>query len=128
MILEAICAGGGHTSLGEIYGRVRRIDPTIDRTTVYRAIKVFLDTGLVVRADTGGDEITYEISGPEPHHHLVCRFCRHETSFDDQLLTQLNQAIWNVYGFRVETDHIVFNGICAGCLEQAPAEQPANKI
>ena len=29
-ILDAVCEGGGHTTLGEIYARVRQVDPSID--------------------------------------------------------------------------------------------------
>ena len=43
LILDAVCAGGGHTSLGEVYARAKRRDRALDRSTVYRALKVFID-------------------------------------------------------------------------------------
>src|SRR5687768_12001093 len=70
LILEAICAGDGHTPLGEVYARVRKVDRTIDRSTVYRAIRLFVDLGVVVAADTGDGETYYEVSRLAPHHHL----------------------------------------------------------
>jgi len=61
LILNAVCAGEGHTPLGDIYMRVRRADRSIDRSTVYRALRLFIELGLVVAADTGTGETYYEV-------------------------------------------------------------------
>jgi hypothetical protein len=71
LILDAVCAGGGHTTLGEVYARVRRADRTVDRSTVYRALHLFVELGIVLAADTGAGETVYEVAKPQPHHHLV---------------------------------------------------------
>lgn len=123
LILDAICAGGGHTPLSDIYARVHRADPSIDRSTIYRTVRVFTDAGIVVSADTGGAEMTYEIARVEPHHHLVCRACHHEREFDDALLEGLNAALLERYGFRVETDHVVLFGTCSACRAGEAAGQ-----
>ena len=70
IILDAVCESGRHTTLGEIYARVRQIDKTIDRSTLYRTLKLFVDLGLMVSADTGDGETYYEIAKPYHHHHL----------------------------------------------------------
>src|SRR5262245_9187430 len=75
LILDAVCEGGGHTTLGEIYARARVVDPSLDRSTLYRTLKFFVELGLVVAADMGDGETYYEIAKPHPHHHLVCRRC-----------------------------------------------------
>lgn len=128
LILDAICAGRGHTPLSDIYGRVRKVDPSVDRSTVYRTIKVFTDAGIVVSADTGGAELTYEITGAEPHHHLVCRACHGELEFDDTLLDGLNAALLDRYGFRVETDHVVLFGTCAICRNELSAKRAQRHV
>lgn len=117
LILEAVCAGEGHTSLGEIYLRVRRADASIDRSTVYRALRLFVESGLVVAADTGGDETLYEVAKLEPHHHLVCRMCGQETEIDDAALHAMFQHMLERHRFRVETDHLVLFGYCATCVD-----------
>src|SRR5215212_2348005 len=73
VILDTVCDLSGHTTLGEIYVHVHKVDPTIDRSTLYRTLKLFVDLALVLSADTGTGETTYEIVKPHPHHHLVCR-------------------------------------------------------
>lgn len=117
VILDAVCAGGGHTSLGEIYARARRQDGTLDRSTVYRALKVFVETELVVAADTGEGETRYEIKRSEPHHHLVCRGCGWEHEIDDALLGDMFDRVRDALGFEVATDHLVLFGYCRQCRQ-----------
>lgn len=117
LILDAVCAGGGHTSLGDIYARARRRDPSLDRSTVYRALKVFVETELVVAADTGDGETYYEIKRPEQHHHLVCRACGWEQEIDASVLEAMVDRVRVQHGFEVVTDHLVLFGFCARCRQ-----------
>lgn len=122
MVLDAICAGAGHTTLAEIFTRASRQDRTLDRSTVYRSLKVFIDAGLVVAADTGDGEMGYEVRRPEPHHHLVCRQCGWEQEIDASVLESMVDRIEEQHGFTVVTDHLVLFGTCAVC--QASGKQP----
>lgn len=117
LILDAVCAGGGHTSLGDVYARVQRQDPMLDRSTVYRALKVFVETNLVVAADLGDGETGYEIRHAEPHHHLVCRMCGWEQEIDDSMLLAVFAQAEKQHGFRVVTDHLVLFGYCSRCRD-----------
>jgi Fe2+ or Zn2+ uptake regulation protein len=78
LILDSVCAAGGHTTLGEVYARAHHIDPSLDRSTLYRTLKLLVELGLVVSADTGDGEMYYEIAKSHRHHHLVCRQCGKE--------------------------------------------------
>jgi len=114
-ILDAICEGGGHTTLGEIYARVRARDRSIDRSTVYRALAVFLELGLVVSAELAPGETVYEIAHLAPHHHLVCQECGREMEFDHAIAQGMFNAIAAEYGFAVRMDHLVLFGLCPDC-------------
>jgi Fur family ferric uptake transcriptional regulator len=116
IILDAVCDGGGHTALGEVFARAHRVDASLDRSTVYRALKVFVNVGLVVAADTGDGETYYEIKRPEQHHHLVCRQCGAEQEIDDSVLLTMFDRVNRQHGFQVATDHLVLFGTCARCL------------
>lgn len=115
VILNGVCAGDGHTSLGEIYARVRHADDSIDRSTVYRALRLFVALGIVLAADTGTGETLYEVARPHPHHHLVCRRCGREEEIGQAALRVMNEQIERDHGFRVATDHLVFFGECVTC-------------
>lgn len=115
LILDAVCAAEGHTSLGDVYARARAADRSIDRSTVYRALKLFVELGLVVSADVGDGETYYEIAKPKRHHHLVCRRCGKEQEVEDVVMESLFQQVLDVYGFEADSDHLVLFGMCADC-------------
>lgn len=119
LILDAVCAASGHTPIGEIHARARRVDPTVDLSTIYRTLKTFTDLGVVVSAETREGETLYEISHGKPHHHLVCRLCGTEIEVGDDVLTTLAEYIERTYGFAMETDHLVVHGTCAACRRLA---------
>jgi Fur family ferric uptake transcriptional regulator len=54
IILDALCALGGHVTVAELYERVHADFPAIDRSTVYRALAFFVELGLVAAAEMGG--------------------------------------------------------------------------
>lgn len=115
LILDAVCAGEGHTTLKQIYTRLHRMDATIDRSSVYRTLKLFVVLGLVVSAKTPDGETVYEIPKPHRHHHLVCRVCGQEQEIRDDVLTGTVEAVRRQHRFVVEADHLVLHGICNAC-------------
>jgi len=114
-ILDAVCEAAGHTTLGAIYARVRQIDQTIDRSTLYRTLKLLVELGLIVSADTGDGETYYEIAKVEHHHHLVCRKCGQQQEIDHSLLQHAFEQVALQYGFRADSDHLILFGLCAAC-------------
>lgn len=114
-VLDAVCEGGGHTTLGQIYARVRAIDRSIDRSTVYRTLHLFTQLGIVVSADTGDGETRYEVARPQRHHHLVCRRCGREWEIDHAVVQRMFDEIRRETGFTADTDHLLLFGLCADC-------------
>jgi Fe2+ or Zn2+ uptake regulation protein len=117
-VLDAVCAAGGHTPIGDILLRARKLDPTIDLSTIYRALKVFQDLGIVLTATASDGEVFYEIRHQEPHHHLICRMCGNEISVSGEIVAAMAEQIATVHGFVIEPDHLVLWGTCARCRSQ----------
>jgi Fe2+ or Zn2+ uptake regulation protein len=114
-ILDAVCASGGHSTLKAIYLRAQEVLPSLDRSSVYRALKLFVDLGLVVAGLNSDGEAIYEIAQPQPHHHLICRVCGAEHEIAHDMIESLYTAIAARYAFQVTSDHLVLFGICAEC-------------
>jgi Fur family ferric uptake transcriptional regulator len=114
-ILDAICEGEGHSTLGEIYARAHKQDPAIDKSTVYRALELFEKVGLVLSAEFDRHERGYEIIKPERHHHLICEKCWTEFDIEHRAVEDFYATLENEYGFHVTKDHLVVSGICPDC-------------
>lgn len=116
LVLDAVCDAEGHsTTLGEIHARVRRQDAGVDRSTVYRALHLFTQLGVVVQTASADGEPRFEIAASEPHHHLVCQVCGAEQLIESPEIARAFRTIADRYGFRVTTEHLALNGICATC-------------
>ena len=114
-ILDAVCEGGGHTTLKQVYARVREADASIDRSSLYRTLKLFAEVGLVVVAVTPDGETYYEIPKSQAHHHLVCRNCGVEAEIGPDAALRMFEEIYRQHQFKVNADHLVLQGLCAGC-------------
>jgi Fur family ferric uptake transcriptional regulator len=116
LVLDAVCEAEGHsTTLGEISARVRKQDAGVDRSTVYRALHLFTQLGLVVQTVGADGEARFELVDTEPHHHLVCQACGAEQLIESPEITGALQAIQDRFGFRVAAEHLTLNGLCAAC-------------
>ncbi len=125
MILDAVCEGGGHTTPKQVFIRLQRMDDRIDRSSVYRTLKLFVALGLVVSAETPAGETVYEIPKPKPHHHLICRTCGREQEIGQEAMGGMFALVDRRYGFKVDMDHLVLHGVCAACRAATAGEEDA---
>lgn len=74
IIAKVISESVDHPDVDEVYRRALKINPKIGIATVYRAVKMFEEVGVISRHDFGGKgKARYEkLEGDEDHHdHLV---------------------------------------------------------
>jgi Fur family ferric uptake transcriptional regulator len=117
LILDAICAAGGHTTFDEIYARVQRTTSAVNRATVYRALDFLCKLRLVVGADLGGGHMVYEIAGDTPHHHLVCRACGQQQEVSHKTIKGMFTRLEREHQFHVDLNHVALTGLCCTCYE-----------
>lgn len=118
IVLDAVCAHKGHATIGDVQGIVHDMDPTIDRSTIYRALDVLVEVGLVVESDLGHTGKVYSIAGEANHHHLMCIQCGKVLSISADMVATLKQRIRETYDFELQADHLTLNGLCAECQEK----------
>jgi Fe2+ or Zn2+ uptake regulation protein len=117
IILDAVCEGGGHKPFDVIYAAVQERDRSVDRSTVYRALHLFTELGLVVEAKSPGSETLYEMRKPRPHHHLICQRCGAEREVAGEIVDALAASLRERFGFRLASDHLLLFGTCDACSE-----------
>jgi Fur family ferric uptake transcriptional regulator len=120
LILDAICASGGHTTPEEIVARVQAQAPALNRATVYRTLDFLCELRLVVAMKIG-DHTYYEIAGETPHHHLVCRACGGQLPLDHAELERLFRSVARTHRFLIDMDHVALFGLCEQCQQPARA-------
>ncbi|MFQ5420141.1 MAG: Fur family transcriptional regulator [Anaerolineae bacterium] len=118
LILDAVCKSGGHVTPEDVYTRVSAIAPTLNQATVYRTLHFLSEQGIITVTQLADGRFCYEIAGPEPHHHLVCRSCKTSIELPHQMLRLFNDAVAGEYGFAIDMNHISFFGLCANCRDK----------
>lgn len=115
-ILHVLKSHPGHHTAKEIYALTQSLLPTLTESTIYRTLEFLSRQGLVSPSLDGDGNIAYELS-THPHHHLICRRCGKEAKIKDDDLQALYQHLEASTGFRLESLHVTFFGICAECRE-----------
>ncbi len=115
IVLDAVCACHEHGTLAAVQAAVNEMDPTIDRSTIYRALAVLQEVGLVVEAEIGGTGKVYQIAGEADHLHLVCLSCGQVLMVNLNEVASLLQHFRDAFGFDVQADHLVLKGFCQDC-------------
>jgi Fur family ferric uptake transcriptional regulator len=117
LILEAIAQSGDHVTPEAVYRWVAARAPEVNRATVYRNLDFLCDRRLVVAAHIGRETV-YELAGPEPHHHLICRECSVTATLPNAAVQGFFREIHQAHAFSVDMDHLTLFGLCADCRAQ----------
>jgi Fur family ferric uptake transcriptional regulator len=119
LILEAVRAGKGHSTPEQIYSRVTRTAPSLNRATVYRGLDFLTSQHLITCVDVGTGGKVYEMAAEYPHHHLVCERCGRIERVDHASVRRAFRQIERTYDFTVTTDHLALFGVCSRCRKRA---------
>ncbi len=106
----------------EIHARGRRIHPSLGLVSVYRALEVLEQAGLVRRVHREARCDGYILASPGHHHVLICRRCGRAVEFPGaEDLSGLIDQVERRTGFRVEDHLLQLIGLCAPCRGSGPA-------
>ena len=119
LVLDTLCAMSSHATACEIYDQVSAQMPAVNQATVYRTLEFFVELRLIAKSDIGGQTV-YELVGEQPHYHLVCRQCSHVAELAATQLADLADWLLVEHGFQADLDHVVIQGVCAGCRASSP--------
>jgi len=124
-ILEVLSSTDKHLSADDIYQELRKINPSVGLTTVYRTLELLVGMGIIFKFDFGDDRARYELrigpKGARHHHHLVCTSCSRVIDYTDfvdrenELLNEVKKGLSKKYNFKVANHFIRFYGLCEKC-------------
>jgi Fur family transcriptional regulator, ferric uptake regulator len=104
-------------SAQEICDRLRRTAGRVGIASVYRALDLLHDLGMVQRVEIGDGGARFEpvIPGGEHHHHAVCARCGQVTAFQDEHLERQLERLADELRHTMSAHDIVIRGNCAKC-------------
>lgn len=117
-ILNVIETAKKHLDAGQILRRARKLDASIDRSTVYRTLGLLKRHGLIDELDLmhlEGEAHYYERKPDRGHIHLACLRCGKITEFDSDLFESLKAQMEKECGYRIAVARLEVGGYCSKC-------------
>lgn len=119
-VLAALLEADGHLRAEDLAAVVQERHPDIHLSTVYRALEVFEEVGVVTHVHLGHGPSTYHLSD-ELHHHAVCEVCGAVVELPDDVLDAVAARVRSDFGFEVDARHFALAGRCAACARATPS-------
>jgi Fur family transcriptional regulator, ferric uptake regulator len=112
-IVEAIHTADGPLTVNEILDRAQAAVPGLGIATVYRTLKLLLESNSIQTVILPSGEPRYESAGLGHHHHFHCRRC---DEVFDLASCPVNVPVGTYEGgFIVEDHELTLYGTCPAC-------------
>lgn len=116
-VVELLASEGGCVDADAVTERLRARGEKVGTASVYRALGLLTDLGLLQRVSLPESPARFELvlPGGGHHHHLVCDRCGRTAPFSDEALEQAVDAVGERSSFDVSSHEIVLRGECERC-------------
>jgi len=111
---------GEHLSAEDIYQKLSGSGEKIGVSTVYRALHMLVNLGLIRELALSEERKFYELCHPfvDAHHHMVCAQCGMVQEFEDTLVLDLGSEEANRRGFSLLDCQFTVHVICSACVNR----------
>ena len=118
-IIEEIFAIHDHFDVDELYLRLRNKGKRISKASLYRAVPLLIDSGLIKEVYFEDGHLHYEhIYGHKHHCHLRCLGCGKIIEFVDDAVETIQKRIGKKYDFAITSHRFELVGYCSQCLQK----------
>jgi Fur family ferric uptake transcriptional regulator len=119
LVLDAV-RSLSHATPEQVCQQVQQITPTVNITTIYRALDLLESLGLVRHTHLGHGAPVYSAEAHE-HLHLVCHRCGRVMEQPTGLLSDVVQRLRVECGFVLDANHLALSGTCEQCVAEEDA-------
>jgi Fe2+ or Zn2+ uptake regulation protein len=122
-VLRAVSAQP-HITADGVTEIVRGEIGAISRQSVYDALGVLVEKGLLRRIQPVGSPARFEDRVGDNHHHLICRTCGRVVDVDCAVGSAPCLAAADDQGFEIDEAEVAYWGRCPECVAQARNTSP----
>jgi Fur family ferric uptake transcriptional regulator len=108
-----------HIAAERVAERVRAEIGAISLQSVYDALALLVDHGLLRRIQPAGSAARFEDRVGDNHHHLICRSCGRVLDVDCAAGSAPCLKALNPRGYEIDEAEVAYWGRCPDCLKRA---------
>lgn len=113
-VLEALAESDGHPSAEDVYLIVKRNNPRVALGTVYQALSVLEEIGVIGSKHWNESPTRYDLN-LEPHLDIRCGHCGAVSEIPGVSLGDLESRIQENTTYEVKSATLVVEGVCPKC-------------
>lgn len=113
-VLNAVSANP-HATADAVTESVKMVIGSISRQSVYDALGVMVDKGIIRRIQPAGSPARYEDRVDDNHHHVICRQCQRLEDVDCAVGYTPCLTASDDHGFTIDEAEVIYWGICPTC-------------
>jgi Fur family ferric uptake transcriptional regulator len=114
-ILELLQQEHAHFTAQEVYAQLKPRLPSVNPSTIYRALERLTNAGEISVSDMGMGAVVYEMVDNPPHHHLVCQSCNRVITLENEIVQPLFDKVEKRFDYQLTTNHLILFGYCHEC-------------
>lgn len=117
-ILQVMETASKHLDAAQILRKAKKIDLSVDRSTVYRTLKLLKRNGLIDELDLmhiHGEGHYYERKVNRDHIHMACLRCGKIMEFVSDIFENLKQQVEKDCRFKIMVSRLEIGGYCTAC-------------
>jgi Fur family ferric uptake transcriptional regulator len=119
-ILRTFLETREHLSTDELHRLVKKTDPRIGFTTVYRTLKLLADCGLASAVAFQDGIARYEHQyNRRSHHHMVCTECGASVEFFSEKVGEIEHEIGSRHHYLTTRHTFQIYGVCEACRKKS---------
>ncbi len=127
LIWKALLDAKGHPSVEEIRDNLIREGHRIGLATIYRTLKILLQSGFIRQSKLEG-LTRYEPVIKQPNHlHFICNSCRTTVEYPSRRIENLIRQVTEEHGFEERYSRYAIFGICRACARKQRKLDPLNE-
>lgn len=117
-VLSVIETAKKHLDASQILRKAQRLDATVDRSTVYRTLRLLKRHGMIDELDLmhlEGERHYYERKPGRDHIHMACLRCGKISEFMSEIFDSLKQQLERDCRFSIVVARLEVGGYCTNC-------------
>jgi len=111
IVAQVLEISNDHPDVEELYARASKLDPKISIATVYRAVKLFEEFGILEKVEFGDGRARYEDADRDHHDHLIDMQSGEVIEFIDPDIEALQEKIAGRLGYRLKGHRLELYGV-----------------
>ena len=121
-VADLIAEHDGHFTAAELESDARDRRLGLSRATLFRALDLLTELGVVERLDLPTGEHAYVPCARAHHHHVICSRCGRTTEVEDCGVADAVGEIARRSGYRIDTHRLELFGLCRHCRARTIAD------